>query len=835
MANELTVKKDKKARIAEELHSPSVLSGLSPEEVQERIDGGEVNVSAGQATRSVKRIVLAHTFTYFNILNLALAILIAATGQWKNMLFFGVVICNTAIGIFQELKVKQLIDRLSVITASHITAVRDGAKTVIPIEEIVVDDVLLISVGDQIPTDGHLLYSDGLEVNESMLTGESKPVLKSAGDELLSGSFVVAGNGIIKVDKVGSDGYASRLMEKAANKKRASSEMQRMIGNIIKVVSILIIPVGLLLFRSQYIANDNVLSEAIVRTVSGVIGMIPEGLVLLTSVSFIIGVGRLAQKNALVQEMSSIESLARTDILCTDKTGTITTGRLTVRDVIPLTDLDEDAVRTVMGHVNGAFTDTNVTQNALLAAFGKDSSWEVKDTIPFSSGRKYRAVSFRGHGSYVLGAPDILMPDNRKLQEVVEKYGQQGYRVLLLARTDAVRAAERSIGRVQPLAAVTLEDEIKSDASEIFSYFSEAGVAVKVLSGDNPATVSAVAQRAGVEGAENYIDARTLPQNPVALAEAIGKYSVFGRVSPEQKQTFIKAWQSKGHTVAMVGDGVNDVLAIKDADCGIAMAAGSEAAKQTAHIVLLDSDFSSMRNIVSEGKTIISNIERVSALYLTKTIYSVLLSVLFILLHRSYPWTTLQMGLINVCGIGLPSFLLTLEQRKENVTPGGFLEHVLRVCLPSALTMVTTVIIVQILDAIFKWDDAIFATFNVALGGLVALLVVASVCWPLVPYRKFVFTASVAVFAAAVILLPKFYDMHSLWMWWSLLLIPLAVLIMMLIYWFSKFVDFAVIWFYRVILQKEAPAPETVPERPNILAGLVAPEAGGKHSSEKES
>lgn len=773
--------------------------GLTDQQVSERIEAGRVNVTEKKGIRSTRQIVVSHTVTYFNIMNLILGVLIFMTGQYKNMLFLGTVICNSVIGIIQELKVRQLISSLSVITAAKATVFRNGADSEIPVEDIVADDIVRVSIGDQIVTDGRILHSDGLEVNESMLTGESRPVRKKEGSRILSGSFVVSGSGTMQADRVGNECYASKLVEKASSKHRASSEMQNAIGRIIKVVSVAIIPIGFLLYRSQRSAalelalkngydNQWVFAQSVVHTVSGIIGMIPEGLVLLTSVSFIIGVGRLAYKKALVQEMEAIEALARVNILCTDKTGTITTGELEVERIVPVGGVDSTQINEIIAHMNGAFTDTNVTQEAMNRHFGVVKGWKVAEVVPFSSDRKMKGVHFRTHGSYLIGAPEFLAPDNSSLMRQAERFSGQGFRVLLLVKTDGPAMPPAVRGTTSPLALVVISDVIKEDAKEVFDYFASADVQVKVLSGDNPVTVSAVAVKAGVRGAEKYVDATTLPKNPIALAQEIAKYNVFGRVRPEQKQAFVKAWQTNGKTVAMVGDGVNDVLAIKDADCGIAMANGAEAAKQAAHIVLLDSDFTSMKDIVREGKTIISNIERVSSLYLTKTIYSSVLCLLFILLKTSYPWTTLQMGLINVCGIGLPSFLLTLEKHEDWKTK-GFLSHVLKVCLPAAMTMVASILIIQILNAIFKWPDTIYSLFNLMIGALVALLVVGQVSWPLNKYRRIIVIICLVIFAAAILFLPKFYDIHSIWTPWSLLLLPLAVLVMMLIYWFSRFTN----------------------------------------------
>ena len=783
---------------AEERYPMSIseLTGLTWDEAAEKAAQGKINITKNNHQKTTWQIVRSHTITYFNILNFFLAGLIILSGQLKNILFIGVVFCNAAIGIVQELRVKKLIDRLSVITAARATVLREGEREEIPIDEIVEDDVVILSPGDQLAADGEVLVTEGLEVNESMLTGESKPVKKAAGDEILSGSFITAGTGAYHVSRVGDATYASTLVAKAQTKKRATSEMQNTIGSIIRVISILIIPLGLLLFRSQYLSSGRTdMSTALVHTVSGVIGMIPEGLVLLTSVSFILGVGRLARKQALVQEMEAIEALARVDVLCTDKTGTITTGDLMVMEVVPVSVTEEEAYR-IFAEIGGAFDDVNATQAALDSKFGKSSEWTVRDRIPFSSARKYRAVSFEEHGDFVLGAPEFLVPENKKFLTVLEKYSAQGYRVLLLGSSTGIDSETETIGKVKPVCVAVISDIIKTDAADVFKYFADNGVSVKVISGDNPVTVSTVAKKAGVSGADKYVDASTLPADPALLKKEIRKYNIFGRVKPEQKQAFVRAWQEGGKTVAMVGDGVNDVLAIKDADCGIAMAAGSEAAKHSAHIVLLDSDFMSMKSIVKEGREIISNIERVSSLYLTKTIYSVILVFIYILLKRRYPFTTLQMGLINVACIGLPSFLLTLEQQ-ENLPGGGFLKHVLKVAAPGAFTMVTMMLLVQFLNEMFGWNPEVYSTFTLVLGGLVGLFIVAQVCSPMNGYHKLVTALAGVVMLLAILFLPGFYDIHTLWMGWSLLLIPLAVLAAMLIYWYSRLTNKFVKWFFR--------------------------------------
>lgn len=759
--------------------------GLSKEEVARKTAAGQINITSSKNSKSKKQIVISHTITYFNMMNLFLAVLILFSGQYKNLLFLGVVISNAAIGIFQEFKVKSLIDKLSVITALKACVIRDGKKETIPVEQIVTEDILIFESGDQICADSILLESNGMEVNESMLTGESKPVKKKEGDSLFSGSFIVAGSGVARAEHVGQENYAVQLTEKAKTKKRATSEMQNTIKKIIQVVSIAIIPIGLLLYYSQYQSQNGDFSQAIVGTVAGVIGMIPEGLVLLTSVSFILGVGRLAKKRALVQEMEAIEALARVNILCTDKTGTITTGNLEVVKLLTFKGTSADEFKMVMNETAFAFDDVNITQSALMAYFKQTQKWTVLDKIPFSSSRKYRAIRFAEQGDYVLGAPEFLMGDRPDILNIVNKYSNDGYRVLLLARSSGIDSASDSIGSLTPMGLIIISDCIRTDAKDTFAYFAKEGVQIKVISGDNPATVSSIAVKAGLSGGEKYVDATTLPEDPELLAREILKYNVFGRVKPEQKQSFIKAFQRSGNTVAMVGDGVNDVLAIKDADCGIAMAAGSDAAKQAAHIVLLDSDFKRMKDIVREGRMIISNIERVSALYLTKTIYSIVLCLIFILLRRDYPYTPLQLGLIAMTAIGIPSFILTLEQT-EKVTSDGFLKHVLAVSVPGAAAMVVSILLVQILSVMFHFNPDMTYLFSLVSGEIVAILVVLQVCSPLNFFRKLLVSVCIGIFVFTILILHRFYGVHSVFTWWSLLFIPIMLLIIMVLYWTSR-------------------------------------------------
>ena len=700
------------------------------------------------ASRSRWEIIASHTFTYFNFLNFFLAGLIILSGQQKNMLFMGIVITNALIGILQECKVKKLIDALSVVTATKAKRIAEnGMVEEVPIGELRVGDVIRVSIGDQLAVDCETVTSQGLEVNESLLTGESLAVLKRTGDKLYSGSSAVAGTATARVLHVGEDNYAAQLVKKAKTKRRATSEMQIAIKRIIKYVGYAIIPIGIVLYAIQRHVAENPVSDSIVNTVAGVLGMIPEGLVLLTSISFILGVGRLAKKNALVQEMEAIEALARVNVLCLDKTGTITTGELKAEEMIYTNPAwDQEKIYGIMEGISYAFEETNATTDALRRYFAKSDKLKIIEKKPFSSQRKYMGITVRESGKdreYRLGAPEYLTGDSNVIAKA-ERFAAEGMRVLLLTERE-------------PLALVVLSDVIKEDAPETFRFFREKGVDIKILSGDNPLTVSIVGSRAGLEGAERYVDARTLPENMKELRKEIGKYTVFGRVSPEKKQWIVKAFEEEDKVTGMVGDGVNDVLALKDADCGIAMASGSDAAKQSAHIVLLDSDFSSMKEIVNEGRTIISNIERVSVLYLTKTLYSILLCVLFIILGQTYPFIPIQLSLIGATAIGIPSFVLALEKHEDTI-PRGFLRNVLRISLPAAVLLAGSLAAVSVLDMLFHFGEVAVSTINMLVAGLVSFGVLIIVCIPMSRIRFVLCVTVISLFCAAMLLFPGFFS-----------------------------------------------------------------------------
>ena len=738
--------------------------GLTGQEVEERIRSGQVNRMENHMVKTNKEIVKAHLLTYFNFLNLFLAILVLITGQFKNMTFMGVVIVNAVIGIVQELKVKKVVDKLTVLTASKAHVVREGEKYEIDIEEVVKDDILIVINGDQICADCTVLECDGLEVNESMLTGESKPVKKKAGDELMSGSFVVAGGGVGRVVHVGDENYAAELTRKAKTKKRATSEMQNTIKRIIAVISILIIPIGILLFRSQISAQGMTRNEAIVATVAGIIGMIPEGLVLLTSISFILGVGRLAKKRALVQEMEAIEALARVNVLCLDKTGTITTGELEVTEVLGLGEVKKEEVSEIMNELTFAFEDSNNTQEALKRYFHRMDRFTVVQKIPFSSERKYRAIEFEEKGCYVLGAPEFLLQDDEEGAEILRKvnqYSEEGYRVLLLGKCGSVQAEDGSVSEVSPMGLIVILDCIRKEAPDVFQYFRGQKVEIKVISGDNPVTVSKIAGKAGLLGAEKYVDASTLGDDPQSYREAVQKYNVFGRVKPEQKQKLVHAYQSEKKVVGMVGDGVNDVLALKDADCGIAMAAGSDAAKQSAHIVLLDSDFAHMPSVVWEGRRVVNNVERSASLFLVKNIFSLLMSVFSAVFMITYPLEPAHISLISMFTIGIPGFLLALEPNKERIK-GKFIKKVLLKALPAGLTDVFVVGALVICGDVFSLPSADIATAATLLLAVVGFMILIKISEPFNKMKYAILFGNIAGLLFCGIMLNHLFAMSQL-------------------------------------------------------------------------
>lgn len=760
-------------------------NGLSSSEVASRVQKGQVNISQESITKTEKEIVLSHVVTYFNFLNLFLAILILLTGKWTNLAFMGVVITNTIIGIYQELKAKKIVDKLTLMTMSTVKAYRDGQEKVIPIDEVVLDDVMLIENGQQICADSVVLESNGLEVNESLLTGESNPIVKKNNDQVMSGSFVVAGEAIVKVMHVGNDNYSTQLIHKAKHRHSATSEMKDSIEKIIKVVGVMIIPVGIILFRSQYAIYSNDWSMAVVKTVGGVIGMIPEGLVLLTSVSFIVGVERLARKKALIQEMEAIEALARLDVICLDKTGTITSGELEVSEVVSLSQ--EYDIEGLVGSMVHCLSSGNVTQTAMKNYFIQQP-YEVEKFLPFSTYRKMSAVRFKDKGCFLLGAPELFVRDRQDIMTQVEEYAKTGQRVLLFGETDIFDEDTSNIKEVKPVALIILQDCLRDDTRETLNYLYGLNMDVRIISGDNPTTVSYLAHEVGVKSSEQFIDATLLPKSEEEFKKEAKKYYVFGRTTPEQKQWIIQSIQEEGKHVGMIGDGVNDILALKVADCSIAMASGSEAAKQASHVVLLESTFSSLKDIIEEGQTIIGDIEKVSSLYLTKTIYSTVLAILFVILGISYPFIPIQLSLIGALAIGIPSFILTLE-RGTKPTKQGFFRHVMTTAVPSALTMILYMLSMSV---IAKWVDMpsdIYSTYTVCIAGFISFLVVWQVCQPFNKLRIALLSTIMIAFVSVLIVVPEFFGIAKLFQWKMIFIIPLIISSFYVCMFFKKIIE----------------------------------------------
>ena len=739
------------------------IMGLTSEEVRERIDNGQTNHTDISTQKTVGQIVKSNLLTYFNLIFLILTVLLCIVGSFRNLTFLPVIIGNTVIGIFQELRAKKTLDKMSMLNAPHSIVVRDGEQQQIQSEELVKDDIIILSAGNQICADATVL-SGSISVNEALLTGESDEIKKKSGDRLMSGSFVVSGQCYAKLDKVGNESYISQLTAQAkAMGDGEQSEMIRYINKLVKWVGIIIIPVGIILFCQAYIMNGETFKKSVVSMVAAVLGMIPEGLYLLTTVALALSTIRLAKKQVLLHDMKSIETLARVDVLCVDKTGTITEPGMQVTELVISgrcgdAEMDKRAFAHLLADYSAVIEDNNATMEAIRAYVAKNEiekgSKTLLKTQPFTSANKYSKVSFV-EGDYMLGAPEFIMKDRyEEISEEIEEYQSKGYRVLLMAEqsgssamadtenaadTDksgqqapgvkgAADMASSRAGMVSPIGYIVLSNPIRENAESTFTYFKEQGVAIKVISGDNPATVSEVAKRAGIDGAENYVDASTLASEK-DITEAVDKYTVFGRVTPKQKQLIVRALQKQKHTVAMTGDGVNDILAMKDADCSIAMASGSEAAAQAAQTVLLDSDFGRMPYVVFEGRQVVNNIQRSASLFLVKNIFSLLMAIFSAVFAITYPLEPSQISLISMFTIGLPGFLLALEPNRNRIE-GNFMANVMLKALPAGLTDVLSVGALVICGQVFNLPSEDIATAGTMLLAVVGFMIIIKISHP---------------------------------------------------------------------------------------------------------
>lgn len=754
-------------------YHPSIYIGLRDNEVKRQKDLGLINYDTDVPTKSIKQIISGNIFTLFNLLNIILALAIILVGSYKNLLFLGVVICNTFISTFQEIKSKKVIDKLSLLSEHKVKVIRNRKENKISINEIVLDDIVKYSLGDQVAVDS-IIRDGSCEVNESFITGESKPRYKSKGDILLSGSFVVSGNAVCQVEHIGVDNYTSVISKEAKYIKKVNSEIMNSLKKIIKIVSVLILPLGMILFYKQLQIVDNTLTMAVVNTVAAIIGMIPEGLMLLTSTVLAVSVIRLSKYNVLVQQLYCIETLARVDTLCLDKTGTITSGNMEVYDVIPLDNHTHNQVDRIMSGLSSALDDNNPTFKAIQNKFGDNSNFRVLKKYPFSSDKKYSGAQFKNEGTYILGAPEYLLhEDIKRIQSKLDKYVLDN-RVLLLIKVDD-NFVNNNFSNIDLIALILIRDQIRPNADKTINYFKKQGVDIKIISGDNPITIASTAKRVGISINDDEIINTSDWHNYDEILNNIEKYKVFGRVKPNQKQLIIKAIKEKGHIVAMTGDGVNDVLAMKESDCAIAMNDGSDAARNVAELVLLDSDFSSMPKIVAEGRRTINNIARSATLFLSKTIYAFLLVIIFLFVNLKYPFMPIQLSLISAVTIGIPAFILALEPNQERVS-GNFLKQVISRALPSGITTVLTIILVVVMTNIFKLSSEQASTLAVILTTYVGLQLIYRISQPFNKLRKILFIFLICLFTVLAFGTNELFSITEL----NFLLIIIILFLMML-------------------------------------------------------
>lgn len=742
--------------------------GLTAAEVAERVEAGAVNQAKRHTSRPLSAILRANFFTPINALIGVLAAIALTFSDWKQTLFAGVILANIVIGTVQELRAKRTLDKLSLVNQANAKVIRDGETLEIDPSAIVRDDLIILAPGDRVVVDGPVVQSRNLEVDESLLTGEADSVGKTPGDPVQSGSFVVAGTGVFRAEQIGAESYAARLVEEASRFKRTNSQLQTAINRFIKLISWLIVPVALLLIVSQLVDRGH-WRDSIVSTVAGIVPMIPEGLVLLTSVAFAVGIIRLGRRQCLVQELPAIEGLARTDVLCLDKTGTLTEGGMDVEEIRQLSDDAGEALAALAA----ADDSPNPTMQAVSEYLGEhgegDPGWRVIETMPFSSARKWSGTRFTDHGTWLLGAPDVLLKPGDPVALDADMLAAQGLRVLALVTAESA-STTGGIEGIEPKALVVLRQRLRPTAAATLEYFKEQDVAIKIISGDSAAAVGAVAAQLGVENAGEAVDARRLPDDPDELAEILDRSTVFGRVKPHQKRDFVKALQARGHTVAMTGDGVNDVLALKDADLGIAMGSGSPAARSVAQVVLLDDEFATLPHVVAEGRRVLGNIERVSNLFLTKTVYAISLALLVgvgaIIASVSggeqlpYPFNPLHQSLLNVFTIGIPAFFLALAPTFDRARP-GFINRVLHFAIPAGLACAIPTFIVYLLSLrhggphIDTQTTAGITLFSIALA---ALAIVAK------PYTlwKFLLVAACGAAFLTVLATPILADFYEL-------------------------------------------------------------------------
>lgn len=756
------------------------LKGLSEEKVLELKEKGLVNYNYDVKTKSIGQIIAGNFFTLFNFLNFGLALAIFLVGSYKNLLFLGVVFCNTLISTIQEIRSKKVIDKLSLLNESKATVIRDGKEVSIGIHEIVLGDIIKLKAGNQIVTDSRILVGEIL-VNESLITGESESVTKNKDMNILSGSFVVSGSCLAEVIHVGADNYTAQISAEAKYIKKVNSEIMNFINKIIKYISIAIIPIGVLLFLGQM--DSGSFGDTVIHVVAALIGMIPEGLVLLTSTVLAISVIRLSKYNVLVQELYCIETLARVDTICLDKTGTITKGEMEVSKLVPLNETPMNEIVDALSVMSYHMENDNQTMEAISKKYARKNDYKVLEVVPFSSQAKWSGISFEDV-SYIIGAPEIVLKDTSKIDKELNLYTESN-RTILLGKVNHKLNKTLPLD-VEPMALVIINDKVRLEAKATLGYFKEQGVDIKLISGDNPKTVAGVAKKVGLTDVK-YID---MSKCDLPIMEIVDKYNVFGRVKPKQKKEIVMALKANGHTVAMTGDGVNDVLALKEADCSVAMNSGSDAARNVSQLVLLDSNFSSMPKVVAEGRRSINNIQRSSSLFLCKTTYATLLAILFMFLPLSYPFEPIQLTLTSVVTIGIPSFILALEPNNERIN-GKIILNVLKRSIPTALTIVLNILIISILPYIIRLTSDEVSTLCVLLTGLTGFMLLYRISLPFNALRRCLFGFLIVLFSFGVIFLRELFSLTLLTP--KLLILTLA-LFMIAITFFNIFTDL----FYKI-------------------------------------
>ncbi len=735
-------------------------TGLTSVEVEHRIQAGEVNKAVDDQFKTNKQIIRENLFTYFNLIFLVLSILLVVVGAYKDLTFLPVIILNTVIGIVQEIRAKKILSKLNVMNTTDIMALRDGQEVKISIENLVKDDIVLLKTGDQIPADGHVIKGN-IRVNESLLTGEADEITKGIGDELMSGSFVVSGTAYMQLEKVGKESYISKLTIKAkAMGSSEQSEMVRSINKLIKWVGIIIIPLGIALFSMSFFINKMSLYRSIVSMEAAIIGMIPEGLYLLTTIALALAVVRLARNQVMLHDMKSVETLARVNVLCVDKTGTITEPKMSVEKAIPSKNYKGN-LNKIIGDFAQNMPADNATMKAVHEFFTENNDKKANGILPFTSVNKYSGVIFDDH-TLLIGAPEMVLRDQfDEYQAEFEHYAATGYRVLIVANYPGV-LTENDSALVKPVEVygyILLTNPIRKEAKATFEYFAKQGVEIKVISGDNPVTVSRVAQQAGIKNSDRYIDAQEIPED--GYEEAMQKYSVFGRVKPEQKRKFVKALQNQGNTVAMTGDGVNDILAMKKADCSIAIASGNSAAVQASQVVLLDSNFARMPKVVNEGRRVVNNIQRSASLFLVKNIFSFLMAIFSLIMVINYPLQPSQITLISAFTIGLPSFLLALESNKNRIR-GQFIPNILSQAIPGGVTDMLAVSILVVAGGYFQLDHNNVGTTATLLLIAVGMMVLYHISAPLNRFRLLVMIGSFVGLVLAIIFLHNLFSMSMI-------------------------------------------------------------------------